>query len=436
MQKKKSTKKLNVYLNGFTLGVLEFKARKELSFTYAVSWLQEGTAFPISRSLPLRETPYEGSKVYAYFDNLLPDVISIRQRMAAQMQAASDHVFDLLAVVGRDCVGALQFLPEDHARPKLEDAHGTDITNSEIAEKLKNLRLMPLAASIEQDFRLSIAGAQEKTAFLWLDNKWKIPHGSTPTTHIFKPQIGELTPGLSFSDSVENEWLCSKIVEAFGLPVAKTEIQMFEDVKVLVVERFDRVWHENLLIRIPQEDLCQALSIPNFIKYENEGGPGIISIMNLLYESSLPEPDRIQFLKSQIIFFLLAAIDGHAKNFSIHWYSSGFQLTPLYDVLSAQPLTDNGKLTEEKIKMAMAVGESRHYRVDSIARRHFFQTAKDCRLDSDEVDILIDQILTQVPEVIQKVSNTLDSSFPKTVSDSIFNGILKRSNRLRVFAPS
>ena len=91
MQKKKSTKKLNVYLNGFTVGVLEFKARKELSFTYAVSWLQEGTAFPISRSLPLREAPYEGSKVYAYFDNLLPDVISIRQRMAAHQIRNKDR---------------------------------------------------------------------------------------------------------------------------------------------------------------------------------------------------------------------------------------------------------------------------------------------------------------------------------------------------------
>lgn len=182
------------------------------------------------------------------------------------MHAESDQVFDLLAVAGRDCVRALQFIKEDKPAPVMREPTGTKISDSEISHRLRNLRTIPLAASAEEDFRLSIAGAQEKTAFLKIKGKWHIPIGEAPTTHIFKPQMGELKPGLSFSDSVENEWLCAEIVREFGLPVAQCQIEQFEDIKVLVVERFDRQWHNKFLIRIPQEDCCQAIHL-NFSLY-------------------------------------------------------------------------------------------------------------------------------------------------------------------------
>jgi serine/threonine-protein kinase HipA len=431
VSKKQSPKQLRVYLNSRPLGYLEYKDRQSLSFFYLPEWIKRDNSFPISRSLPLREEPYSGDKVYAYFDNLLPDGISIRQRMAARMRAASDQVFDLLAVFGRDCVGALQFLSEDLAKPVLENAVGHPVSDVEIANKLKNLRASPLAASEEDDFRLSIAGAQEKTAFLFYENMWQVPIGATPTTHIFKPQIGELKPGLSFSDSVENEWLCAQIVKAFGLPVANCEITNFEDVKVLVVERFDRAWVGDWLIRIPQEDMCQALSIPNFEKYESDGGPNIKTIMELLLESKQPEIDRLNFLKTQVIFFLLAAIDGHAKNFSIHWSIDGFQMAPLYDILSAHHMVSTGKFQFEKLKMAMTIGDNRHYKVKEIYRRHFIQTAKACRVDTDQMDYIIDEIIVALPNVIDSVRTALPSDFPMDIAESIFSGMNRLSNSLK-----
>lgn len=426
MAKKKSNQRLNVYLNGLTLGTLEYKKTQNLTFTYHLEWLERLNSFPISRSLTLREDPYEGAPVYAYFDNLLPDTVSVRQRIAARMHAESDQVFDLLAVIGRDCVGALQFLREDEGAPKLEGAKGTIISEDDIANRLRNLRSAPLAASYEDDFRLSIAGAQEKTAFLRLEKKWYLPLGETPTTHIFKPQIGELKPGMSFSDSVENEWLCAEIVRAFGMPVTECEIGQFQDIKVLIVKRFDRVWNMDRLIRIPQEDLCQALSVPSFEKYEVEGGPGIIKIMDLLYESKRVAEDRRIFLKTKFIFHLLAAIDGHAKNFSIQWGPSGFQLAPLYDILSAQPMIDSGKFQNEKVKMAMAVGKSRHYKIKEIYRRHFLQTSKLCRYNAQEMNSIIDETLSEVPKVIDQVSSKLRSDFPNNVAESIFSGMKSR----------
>lgn len=44
----------------------------------------------------------------------------------------------------------------------------------------------PLGMQDEDDFRLSIAGAQEKTAFLQINKQWQLPLGPTPSSHIFK----------------------------------------------------------------------------------------------------------------------------------------------------------------------------------------------------------------------------------------------------------
>lgn len=432
MAKRRSSVPLNIYLNGLFLGILEYRAQKDLTFRYSDFWLNRSNNFPISRSLPLREQPYEGNKVYSYFDNLLPDNISIRQRIAARMKADSDHVFDLLTVVGRDCVGALQFVRSDEAPPNLGQAHGSSISNSEIAEKLKNLQSAPLAASTEDNFRLSIAGVQEKTAFLKIDSRWYVPQDATPTTHIFKPQIGELQRGLSFSDSVENEWLCSRIVRAFGIPTANCEIAQFEDVKALVVERFDRAWfNSDLLIRIPQEDMCQALGVATFEKYQSDGGPDVVQIMDLLNESIVREDDRRNFLKSQVVFLLLAAIDGHAKNFSIRWGPSGFNMTPLYDILSAQPMVDSGKFQVEKIKMAMSYGDKKHYKVRDIYRRHLIQTAKNCRIDVDQMEMIIDEVIANVSSTIASVAQELPPEFPQQIAESIFEGMRNRIGQIQ-----
>lgn len=431
-KRKGGAPKLKVFLNDLPLGELSYSSRKSLTFTYLPEWLSRASSFPISRCLPLREDAFEGDAVFAYFDNLLPDGISIRQRIAARMSAKSDQVFDLLEVVGRDCVGALQFVHEEDAPPEVNRPQGTPISDSEIAEKLRNLRLVPLAASQEDDFRLSIAGAQEKTAFLWQDGQWKVPHGPMPTTHIFKPQIGDIRPGLSFSDSVENEWLCAQIANAFGLPTANCEVKKFEDVEVLVVERFDRVWFRERLIRIPQEDMCQALAVPNYEKYENEGGPGILAIMNLLNESKERERDRQLFMKTQIVFFLLAAIDGHAKNFSIRWAPSGFELTKLYDILSAQPVVDSGGFQIQKLKMAMAFGDNRHWKVVELLRRHFEQTARLCKFDLSEMNQIIDEVIAELPAVIERVKSSLPPLFPEKVAESIFNGMYDRLPKLKI----
>jgi serine/threonine-protein kinase HipA len=243
---------------------------------------------------------------------------------------------------------------------------------------LNNLARAPLGLDREQDFRISVAGAQEKTALLWYKGKWLKPHGTTPTTHILKTQIGTLPNGVDLSNSVENEYYGLKLVAAFGLPVNAAEIKFFGKTKAIVIERFDRKWTEDgRLLRVPQEDFCQALSCPTSRKYQNEGGPGMGDILNLLKGGDTPAEDQKAFLKSQILFWLIGATDGHAKNFSVFLGRGGrFHMTPFYDVLTAQPSLDNRQIGRKQMKLAMSVGDSRHYKIDDIKGRHFIQTAE------------------------------------------------------------
>ena len=192
-----------------------------------------------------------------------------------------------------------------------------------------------------------------------------------------KPQIGMLPNGIDLGGSVENEHLCLKLTAALGLPSATTEIADFEGERVLVVERFDRLWtKDERLLRLPQEDCCQALSVPPSLKYDADGGPGMADILDLLRGSDDPGTDQRMFTKSQIVFWLLGAADGHAKNFSISLKSGGrFRMTPLYDVVSAQPSVDAGQLRENRFKLALAVGDNRHYVINTILPRHFAQIA-------------------------------------------------------------
>lgn len=204
--------------------------------------------------------------------------------------------------------------------------------------------------------------------------------------------------------------------------------------KVLVVERFDRRFtqEKTRLIRLPQEDMCQALNVPSDFKYQSDSGPGIKSIMNLLLGSAKPNEDRETFFRSQILFWLLAAIDGHAKNFSIFIEAGGkYRLTPLYDIMSAYPLIAKKQLQKQKIKMAMALkGENNHYHWHNIQRRYFISAAKDANYSEEIADKLLDDMLNKINPVIEKVQTQLPANFPEHISQPIFDGMRAMKKRL------
>jgi serine/threonine-protein kinase HipA len=428
---------LNVYLNARLVGRLRRQGSGAIDFQYDPSWLSWEPALPVSLSLPLREDRYTGDPVIAVFDNLLPDNEPIRRRMAERVHADGYDAYSLLAKVGRDCVGALQFLPDGIAPGPAGIVEGRPASEDYIAAKIGDLASTPLGVDEDEEFRLSIAGAQEKTAFLFWKDQWHVPHGTTPTTHIMKPQIGKLPSGIDLSQSVENEYLCLKLTAAFGLPSAKVAIADFKGSRVLVVERFDRVWtRDGRLLRQPQEDCCQALSVPPPRKYEADGGPGIVDVLDLLKASDDPDADRRLFLKAQIVFWLLGATDWHAKNFSIFLRPGGrFRLTPLYDVMSAQPARDAAQLQKNKMKLALAVGDNRHYVVDEIAPRHFVQTAARSGIAAAVVEEICTELAQRAEAAIDETLAALPADFPKALAESITGGIRTRLRMPEAVAP-
>jgi serine/threonine-protein kinase HipA len=423
---------LAVWLNGKRVGTLRRASSGAIDFQYDPDWLAWENAIPVSLSMPLREDRFIGDPVLAVFDNLLPDNEGIRKQVAEKTGAAGDDAYSLLATLGRDCIGALQFLPEGEDPGLAGSITGRAVTDKEIEKILVNLARNPLGLSDDQEFRISIAGAQEKTALLFWKGRWYVPHGSTPTTHILKPQIGKLKDGIDMSRSVENEHLCLRIVAALGLPAATSQIKDFGKERVIVVERFDRLWaKDGRLLRLPQEDLCQALSVPPSRKYESEGGPGIPAISNILKGSDQAEADRLMFFKAQIVFWLLAAIDGHAKNFSIQLSpQQRFRLSPIYDVMSVQLALDKKQIQHNKVKMAMAVGNTRHYVLKTIAPRHFIETAKACGLPEKAIRQMMEELADTALEKIIDTLGAMPKDMPGDLMESIAEGATHRLQRI------
>lgn len=434
---------LNIWMNGQPVGVWN---PVKNTFQYDNEWCTSTYARSLSLSLPIApgNPPLRGESVRNYFENLLPDSDAIRRRLASKFNAGSTDAADLLAAVGRDCVGAIQILPDSADRPDIGGIEGTQITDARIAEILRNTTSNQRMNMGDDDdgLRLSIAGAQEKNALLNFNGQWFIPHGTTPTTHILKLPLGLVgNMAADMSQSVENEWLCSRIVHHYSIPVASCEPLTFTDnagtVKVLSVERFDRVFNEEagVIIRLPQEDMCQAMGVNPIHKYEADGGPDALRIMQLLQFSETAEKDRRNFFKTLVVFWLLAATDGHAKNFSIFLRKGGkYAMTPLYDVLSAHPVIGRkaNQFPQQKVKLAMSVvSKNRHYTIFKLVTRQWVDFGLYLGLPRAEVLHILTAVHLETPAVIAAVAAELPDDFPHTVSEPIFLGMTTINAKLR-----
>lgn len=441
MARSRNRGRLNVWLNGVPVGKWD-NGGSNPTFQYFEEWLSHEQRRPLSLSMPFRpgNAPFSGDLVTNYFDNLLPDSEAIRRRLAQRHHTGGVAPFELLAAVGRDCVGAAQLLPVDEIPDDIFQIAGEPYGEKDVADLLRHTTTAGegiARTEARSELRLSIAGAQEKNALLWHQGQWFRPLGSTPTTHILKLPLGLVGAfKADFRTSVENEWLCSQIMELFGLPTARTAILQFEDQKVLAVERFDRKLSDDgtWIARLPQEDMCQATACSPLQKYQREGGPGIESIMRLLKGSEAAEADRRNFFKTQLIFWLLIATDGHAKNFSIALLSGGrYRATPLYDVLSAHPIIGTGRnrMQARDAKLAMAIrGSTNYYEVYRILRRHWTAMAKRVNLGGLAGEELIAELIEQTPAVVDEAYRRLPPAFPRDVADAILQGMLRQLRRL------
>jgi len=434
MGRRSHSRSLSIWANGVRVGRWTIPTRGEMELQYEADWVAADIGRPLSLSLPfnLQNLPLKGAKVANYFDNLLPDSDAIRRRVAERFRTRSPEPFDLLSAIGRDCVGAVQLLGEDETPRDVDRIDGVPLSEEDIERHLvETVSPQAFAAGRDPDadFRISLAGAQEKMALLRWNGQWLAPRGATPTSHIFKLPLG-LVGGrrADFTTSVDNEWLCLRLLRAYGLDVADAHIETFGRQRVLVVARFDRrvAPDGQWLMRLPQEDFCQVEGCSPLRKYENEGGPGLKALFSTLRQSVKAEADMKSLMAAQVLFWLLRAPDGHAKNFSIRLLPRGrFRLTRLYDVMSAYPVLGDGpdQWSPQEVRLAMALlGKNRHYEMHGIQRRHFNSTAQQVGY-GPTAEPLIEEILARTPAAIAEARADLPPGFSPRVADTVLGGL-------------
>jgi serine/threonine-protein kinase HipA len=387
------TSELVTLLGDTEVGRVRRDRHGRLSFVYDEKWRRARRAYPTSLSMPLALAEHGHRVVDAFLWGLLPDNELIIERWARRFQVSARSAFALMAHVGEDCAGAIRFatrerLPElmGPARGSVEwlDGHG-------VAERLRALRSDASAWRRETDAgQFSLAGAQPKTALFFDGTRWGVPSGRIPTTHVLKPG----TPNLD--GHAENEHFCLSLAAELGLPVARSRVVHFEDQVAIVVERYDRLRTPAGLIRVHQEDACQALAIHPGNKYENDGGPGALAVVELLREHSRsPAEDIDVFLQALVFNWLIGGTDAHAKNYSLLiGEEARARLAPLYDLASALPYA---RTQEQKLRMAMKVGGK--YRMRDIGPHQWGKFAIEARLDEHVVKEHLQRILRVVPDL-------------------------------------
>ncbi len=451
---------LRVWMNGQSVGVWGTSRGGVATFQYDASWLASSAVRALSLSLPIAaaSTVHRGDVVVNYFENLLPESVPVRERLATRFKTKSTKAFDLLTAIGRDCVGAVQLLPDGVESIGWNKVVSQPLSTAQVERLLLGVTShdalgLRRGESPVDDLRLSIAGMQEKTALLRIGSTWHLPLGATPTTHILKLPIGLVGAiRADLSTSVANEWLCAQILKAWGLPVANVQMASFGTQAALVVERFDRRWEgvgtanphargfkppaKAWIARLPQEDLCQATGTAPSRKHESDGGPGMQACLQVLSGGEGRDHDLSCFVLAQFAFWLLAATDGHAKNFSIvHRRGGGYRMTPLYDVLSAWPIIGRkaNQWPEREARMAMAMalhGKSRHRHLQAIQTRHWrVLVAQSGVADPDALWQRVVTMAQDADATLTRVQRQLPGEFPTVVWDAVHAGVAKHADR-------
>ena len=447
---------LTVLLDGRKAGTL-LQKRGRLTFFYADSWRFGPGAYPLSLSMPLNIREHTHTAVDPFLWGLLPDNEFVLARWAQRFHVSPRNAFALLEHVGEDCAGAVQFvLPGSQSDTLALDKGEIEwLDEAGVGERLRTLRTNAAAGRTEQDAGLfSLAGAQPKTALYYDGERWGVPSGRIPTTHILKPPA----PGLD--GHAENEHLCLSLARALGLPAALSTVQTFGDVTAFVVERYDRVKMDDLaaqyaalaaqyaalaatkaadlsaqavaeaadaavssqvmanfarttpIYRVHQEDFCQALGIHPSKKYQNEGGPGPLQITNLLrnnassvarrgrrkssaeMQDSAPVEDVTTFIDALIFNWLIGGTDAHAKNYSLLIGGDGLvRLAPLYDLAS---IFGYPNIEIKKAKLAMKVGDK--YTLVTIGLSDWIKLAANLKIDGDALVARIRNMTGQLPD--------------------------------------
>ena len=380
---------LNVFFDQELVGHLTQDDGGQMIFRYGNAWLAKAKPMALSRSLPLRAEPFPQKECRGFFAGTLPEERS-RKVIARILGISEKNDFAMLEQIGGECAGAITFLPEGEETSD-NNTNYRELSGGELANILRELPRRPLMAG-EDGIRLSLAGVQDKIAVRLDGDTISIPCGSAPSSHVLKPAIA------TYKGVVYNEAFCMRLAAACDLNVAPITIGHVEDIDYLLAERYDRIRDEHGgMMRLHQEDFCQALGVPSEIKYQSEGGPGLRDVFALIRDASTaPALDVLALLDAVIFNLLIGNHDAHAKNYSLLYRPDrSVRLAPLYDLVSTvyyKELSD---------KMAMKLGGEA--KSNLVYPRHLEKFAKDAGLGVAQTltraTALTERLLKEIPGV-------------------------------------
>lgn len=387
---------LLVYRDRDLLGRLHLDLSGRFVFQYDRHWLHRPKNFPLSISLPLQEPPFEKDTAKTFFANLLPEG-EVRRLLAAKFGISPGNDFMLLDAIGGDCAGALSLLPEGSPPP--DAGSYRPIAPSELDLVIEAMPRRPLLVA-EEGVRLSLAGAQNKLPVHLEGEDLFLPEGSFASSYILKPQIPHV------ADSVFNEAFCMMLAGRMGIPVAGPMVKSTGKHWYYLVKRYDRaIGAGGRILRLHQEDFCQALRCPPDRKYQSEGGPGFQDCFRVLEgKSSRPAADKKALIQWAVFNFLIGNADAHAKNFSLLISEDGLRLAPFYDLMSTEVYPDLSS------KSAMKIGGK--YERRQIFRRHWERFAEEAGVKAHFIFQTIrsmaeglpgqaDELLIRSPDIFQ-----------------------------------
>ena len=387
-------RQLDVYLHNNKVGLLEQDHTASLSFTYAQDYLASESARAISVSMPLAAETYSHAVAKSYFSGLLPDE-SARTRLASALGISDTNAFGMLEIIGGECAGALALHPKDTVITRQQSPDEV-LDEQQLSNLLNELRGNPLLGG-RDDVRLSLAGAQDKIAVNYADDKVALVKNGEPTTHILKPGIQGLTA------TAQNEVFCMTLAKRVGLDAPAVKFSTAGSTDYILVERFDRQKTQGQAVqRLHQEDFCQALSIPPELKYEDEGGPGVQQSLDLIQRVvRQPAADRLTFIKMLLFHYLVGNADAHAKNYAL-LYSRDVQLPRLAPVYDAVCTAVYSTLTKN---MAMRIG-GRNL-ADTIHMKHWLSLVANTKASQQ---LLIREMSNMAESIVQEADRLMAES--------------------------
>ena len=385
-------KELSVRLHGLQVGVLRLVNGK-MEFTY-----DENAQKPISLSLPLQKEPFKEKVCRAFFGGLLPENPNMRELLAKKYNINVNDDFKLLKEIGRDCAGALSFheMTEPQKSYQMLKIEGSILSDEELTKYLRELPYRPYLGK-----RLSLAGAQEKTAVCVINGKIALPNDDIPTTHIIKTALPK------YVQSIQNEYICMKVAKEIGLEVAEVEIRKVGEIEFLLVERFDRKYSNNLECeRILQEDFAQSLGIQARDKYKVT----FKDCLKVLNKTATPANSKLRFVRQVIFNYLIGNTDAHAKNFSVYLTNDGITLTPAYDLLCSS-------IYDCDQRIAMKIGKARYY--SDVTEKDWENFAQDLDISHKLVQAELERQKDYLPKIVEKLTKELDCEVGAKILDYV-----------------